>query len=370
MATSTDYIDTKHWRNLPAPKFDNIFNLFKDPDELYAPDWWRTMIAGTGEGARDRMPWATKSWQALTYGGLLGLLGYGTRKLLRGSSGEAQDAMKAMDKYLPMGEDPAKLDKSRLVAKKDYVSMKDKFKNALKRAITFKEGADEFNTMSYVLPPATAFMMWLVGQKLAEKEIEHTDLSDSRARLAKARSDYNRALAMKLNPKARVEEQVISDRLQNPVDYAIDKGIELKDKAVANVKDKLFEAPKQAAEPAVDTRPNWKSDEAVKREELRKQVSGMPNVALAMKYITEHIGLTPFLMMFGAASFLGGGIYGYNNQRAGDKGFQKALDKEAAIKRRAMEMNDQRLDMTDILPGVRKKKPGQTGSIGTPTFSF
>lgn len=362
-----DYYDSKDWLNLPKPTLNTIFNPFMNPDDLYAPNWWRNLIAGkpskedNGAGARERMPWATKSWQALNYAGLLGLLGYGSRKLLRGASPEMQDALKAIDKYVPKGENPAQIDESRLVDKDKYVDPKTKIKRVLKRIFSFKDATDDFNSLSYALPPMAAFLAWMVGQKLAEKEIENTDLSDSKARLAKARSDYDRTLAMKLNPKARIQEKVIQDRMiQNPIDYAIDKGIALKDKAGAYLKDKLmvddpYGVEKTAAEPAnpADPRPNWKTDDDVRRQQWREAARRNPNMALAAKYLLDNVGITPFLMAFGVASFLGAGMYGYNNQLSTDKGRQKALDVEASVKRRAMDSNDQVLDIAKIVPGAK-----------------
>lgn len=352
------------------PEFSvtKMLNPITPPSEVYAPEWWRLLIAGRSKGPDDpnnpaieaKQAWASKSFQALVYAGLLGSLGYGSRKLLRGTSPEVQDALSAIDKYVPKGENPAAVDTSRLVDKDKYVPMKEKIRRSLKRVFALKDGTDDFNSLSYALPPAAAFMAWLVGQKLAEKEIENTDLSDSRARLAKARDDYNRTLASKLNPKARMKEKVIQDRLQNPLDYAIDQGIALKDKAVQGLKDSLLV--KDAAEPASKTAatgsPNgWinvRKPDAVLREEIIKQYGRNDDVMDFLRVVTNWEKLTPLLVGTGVATFLGAGLYGFNNQRAKDKNLQKALDKEAAIKRRAMEVNDQNLDMSGILPGYKK----------------
>ena len=341
--------ETPLYENAPKPTFDNIMNFYKNPTELYAPEWWRTFIAGKPKGKDDyavlnRQPWATKSFQALVYAGLLATLGYGGRKFLRGAAPETQEALAAIDKYVPQGENPAETDNSRLVDKDKYVSTKDRAKNALKRVFSMKNGTDSFNSLSYALPPAAAVMAWMIGQKLAEKEIEGTDLSDSKARLAKARADYNRVLAKKLNPKARIPEQVIQDRLQNPIDYAIDKGIEMKDKAISGIKENLFSG-KQAYEPGpLKLQP----DNKVYMDELRQKYGDRPGVLGFLKVLSDMSGFTPILVGLGLAASLGGGMYGWNNQRKTDKNIQKALDKEAAVKRRALEMNDQRLDVDKL----------------------
>ena len=335
------------YTNQPEPTAGNILSLYRDPNELYAPDWWRRLIAGR---SLDRQPWATKTFQALVYAGLLSTLGYGSRKLLRGTSQEAQDALKAIDKYVPQGEDPTALDTSRLVKKSEYKSPKDKAKDALKRVFAWKGATDTINSLSYAVPPAAAIMAWLVGQKLAEKEIEGTDLSDSKARLAKARSDYNRTLAKKLNPKVKLPEMVIQDRVQNPVDYAIDKGIEAKNTAVQSAKNFLFG--KKAGDGDVDEI-QLRPTREVQLDELRKRYANNPTIGRFLYTLAENTGFIPLLAMGGAAAFLGSGLYGWNNARAKDKNLQKALDREAAVKRRAAEMNDQRLDVAKIFkPGV------------------
>jgi len=335
------------YSNQPELNLSNVFNLYKDPNELYAPDSWRRLIAGR---SLDRQPWATKTFQALAYAGLLSTLGYGSRKLLRGASPEAQDALKAIDKYVPQGEDPTALDTSRLIEKSKYKTPKQKAVEALKRVVSFKdkgasrkEALDTFNSFSYALPPAAAIMAWLVGQKLADKEIEATDLSDSKARLAKARSDYNRVLAKKLDAKAKVPEMVIQDRLQNPVDYAIDKGIEMKNTASKNIHDALFGQKK--AEDVIPLR----TDHNVQLEALRKQYADNPTMSKYLMTLAEASGLIPLLTTAGVAAFLGSGLYGWHNYRENDKNLQKALDREAAVKRRAAEMNDQRLDVGKMI---------------------
>ena len=192
-------------------------------------------------------------------------------------------------------------------------------------------------------------MAWLVGQKLAEKEIDGTDLSDSKARLAKARSDYNRTLAKKLDPKVKLPEMVIQDRVQNPVDYAIDKGIEAKNTAVQNAKSFLFGKKAEDGVDEIQLRPTRE----VQLEELRKRYANNPTIGRFLYTLAENTGFIPLLAMGGAAAFLGSGLYGWNNARAKDKNLQKALDREAAVKRRAAEMNDQRLDVARIFkPGV------------------
>ena len=39
------------YTNQPDFTPDNVLNLYKDPNELYAPDWWRRLIAGDRMGS-------------------------------------------------------------------------------------------------------------------------------------------------------------------------------------------------------------------------------------------------------------------------------------------------------------------------------
>lgn len=351
MTTKYDYNDP----NAPLPEFslENTFSLLKDPQNLYAPEFWRRWIAGD---SKDKQIWATKSWQGLNYAALLAAIGYGSRKLLRGASPEAQEAFNAIDKYLPGNDGNPYLDESRLVDKNKYVSNKDKFKQAIQRVFSAKESSEDVNSLAYIIPPGAAVMGWIIGQKLAEKEVENYELSDSKAALAKARSDYDRTLAMKLNPGRKIQEKVVADRVQNPLDWGIEKAIQGKNALASRMHDALF-TEKRAQDPAGDQiRHVAVRDSAeAQREAIEKQFGESPGLAATAQKVVDWSGATPYLVMAAALTFLGAGKYAWNNQRAEDKNIQKALDREAAIKRRALEMRDQTLDISRFSPPQRKR---------------
>jgi hypothetical protein len=357
--------DREHSR-VPEASPNSIFNLFLPARFKYAP-WWLREIVG---GDEKKQEWAGNISQAAVYAALLASIGYGSRKLLRGMAPETQKTLESIDKYVPSSDDnPYAIDSSRLIDKSKYKSPADKAKAALKRVFTFKNAsADEVNSLGFLLPPGAALMGWMVGQKLAEKEIQNTTLSDSKARLAKARADYNRVLAKKLNPDANIKEKVIADRMQNPLDWGIDKGIEVKDKITANAKKLLFG--KQAKDPVL----NMYSAAEQRKMDYEKQLGKKDPSwwAQLMGLITRiHPGIQPALTSAAALALFGSGLYAWNNYRAQDKNLQKALDKEAAIKRRAQEANDQRLDLDAILPEDEKKKKEQSQSYGgAMNFSF
>ena len=352
--------------DVPKPGFNSIFNMFLPGEHKYAPWFLRELVGGDEK----KQAWAGNISQAAVYAALLASIGYGSRKLLRGMAPETQKTLETIDKYVPSSDDnPYAIDDSRLVDKNEYKSPKDKAKAAFKRMFTFKNAsADDVNSLSFLLPPGAALMGWMVGQKLAEKEIQNTTLSDSKARLAKARADYNRVLAKKLNPEAKVKEKVIADRMQNPLDWGIDKGIEVKDKIKANAKKLLFG--KQAKElPALHL-----LSPAEKRLEELNSMTGKDDTPFYIKWlqaIARMRKVQPVLTSAAALALFGSGLYAWNNHRVQDKNLQKALDKEAAIKRRAQETNDQRLDLDAILPEDEKKKKEQTQSYGgAMNFSF
>ena len=353
--------------DVAKPGFNSIFNMWLPGEKKYAPWLLREIIGGDEK----KQAWAGNITQAAVYAALLASLGYGSRKLLRGMAPETQKTLDAIDKYVPSSDDnPYSIDDSRLIDKNKYKSPKDKAKAAIKRVFTFKNAsADDVNSLGFLLPPGAALMGWMVGQKLAEKEIQNTTLSDSKARLAKARADYNRVLAKKLNPEAKVTEKVITDRMQNPLDWGIDKGIEIKDKVKANAKKFLFG--KQAKE-ELPVLKMFSKDE-LRREEINR-LTGKDDTPFYIKWlqaIARMKNVQPALTSAAALALFGSGLYAWNNYRAQDKNLQKALDKEAAIKRRAQEANDQRLDLDAILPEDEKKKKEQTQAYGgAMNFSF
>lgn len=344
------------YANAPEFSLDSALNMFRPGHRKWAPDFMRQLVGGD----KEKQAWAGNLTQAALYAALLTSLGYGSRKFLRGMAPETQEALEAIDKYVPSSdENPYGTDTSRLVNKSDYKSPGAKAKDALKRVFSFKNSSDDINAASYLLPPGAAIMGWMVGQKLAEKEVQATDLSDSRARLAKARADYNRVLAKKLNPKAKVPEKVIADRVQNPIDWGIDKGIEAKNRIKTNLKNMLFG--KKAGD-----NDNYTVDLSDPEEELEKYAQQHKKhwfIAM-LAAMQRHAGITKALVPMSAIAFMGSGLYAWNNERDRDKNIQKALDKKAAIKRRAQEMNDQRLDLNAILPAEKDKKLSLTPEYG------
>ena len=360
-----------------GPEFDlkKMVDLTTPGEYLWAPNAVRNVVGGDAS----KQAWAGKLTQAGLYAALLASLGYGSRKLLRGTTQETQDALDAIDKYLDSSYDPIKEGDKELVNKEDYNTPGKQLKESFRRM--FSKGASDINAFSYLIPPGAAVMGWMVGQKMAEQNIKNGDLRKSKARLAKARADYDRTLALKLDPNANVPEKVPVKHLESPIDWTIDKGIEMKKGFFQNIRDRIAqaeqrrkakalakqqakdaaaaaaeEAPKEAAEEPLDIRPVEHFGPDTFQGKLINAMAKTPSVVGGFLGATAKAsGLQPYLMMLGALAFLGAGKYAWNNEVAVDKGRQAALDKEAAIKHMAAQRNDQRIDLGRILPGSTTK---------------
>lgn len=327
---------------LPAPTINNLFNPFEE--NPYAPEWLRRAIGGDPS----KQIWAGKMTQAVNLAALLFTLGYGSRKMLRGMAPETQAALKAIDEYVPSGVNDGMPSDKRL---KDKPIPRKQRKAAALESQGIKTAAD-LNSVAWTLPPAAAFMAWLVGQKMAENEVHAADLSDSEARLAKARYDYERVLASKIDPNVQLPEKVIKKRMQNPVDWTIDKSIALKNKMLH----------KEAADWYYGTpgTPTPYKDGVPPRE------GGMGTYpAQFFTYLEDKIPhFKPLATLLGALTLVGSAKYAWNNNRARDKNIQKALDTEAALKQHALETNDQRLDIEAITGKKDPKLNTYPGALG------
>lgn len=316
----------------PKPTLSSLFNIF-DPYP-WAPEFLRNFVGGDEK----KQIWAGKMQQSVNLAALLFALGYGSRKMLRGMAPETQAALDAIDKYVPSG-DGSPVDNSRLKDKPLTHAQKKAAKQKLVADATVTDPsikqADDINNLAYALPPAAAIMAWMVGQKMAENEVRGTDLSDSKARLAKARYDYNRVLAKKLDPTVELPEKVIKKRPQNPIDWTIEKSIALKNK--------LFGPKEEAVKQA--------KDEKYTRVYPNNEVPSEPWAGYVKDLFDKFpalTGLDKYATAFSLLALLGAGKYAWNNNRARDRNIQKALDTEAALKQHALEVNDQRLDISAL----------------------
>lgn len=335
----------------PPINLSTLFNPFEE--HPWAPEFLRNFIGGDYK----KQIWAGKLQQSVNLAALLFTLGYGSRKMLRGMAPETQAALDAIDKYVPSG-DGSPVDNSRLKDKPLTHAQKKAAKQKLvaDAAVTDPsiKQADDINNLAYALPPAAAIMAWMVGQKMAENEVRATDLSDSKARLAKARYDYNRVLAKKLDPSVELPEKVIKKRPQNPIDWTIDKSIALKNK--------LFGPKEEAVKQAEDEKYT-----SVYKDNIKSENPWMGTVKDVLDKIPGFTGLDKYATAFSLLALLGAGKYAWNNNRARDRNIQKALDTEAALKQHALEVNDQRLDISALTGKPDESKLNTyPGAIGFP----